>query len=209
MRADSAAPRIVADTDHALRQMMLEPKLGGSPKKREDWTGWRNYRWENADTWMENTLLKQDGDFLPPGIASYNDLLTAAVERAMGAPGVPSDLSKWQWGEETALHLKHPLFGMIPVFERWAGPGYAPQSGGPVTVRAVGDGFGPSERYTANLADLDATTLNITTGESGNIFSPYFMDHWPAWYGGTTFTLPFSPSAVEKNAAHKLVLVDR
>jgi penicillin amidase len=209
MRADSAAPRIVVDTGHALRQMMLEPKLGGSPKKREDWTGWRNYRWENSNTWMENTLLKQDHDFLPANFASYNDLLTAAVEKAVSAPGVPSDLSKWQWGEETALHLKHPLFGMLPVFERWAGPGYAPQSGGAVTVRAVGDGFGPSERFTANLADLDETTLNITTGESGNIFSPYFMDHWPAWYGGTTFTLPFSPTAIEKNAAHKAVLITK
>jgi penicillin amidase len=206
MRADLAAPRIAVDTDHLLRQMMLEPKLGGSPKKREDWTGWRNYQWENSDAWMENTLLNQDGDFLAANFASYNDLLTAAVEKAVTAPGVPGDLAKWQWGKETALHLKHPLFGMIPLFNRWAGPGYAPQSGGEGTVRAVGDGFGPSERYTADLSNLDATTLNITTGESGNIFSPYFMDHWPAWYGGTTFTLPFSPSAVEKNVAHRLVL---
>jgi len=186
--------------------MMLEPKLGGCPKKREDWTGWRMYRWEMSNVWMENTLLKQNRDFLPPGVTSYNDLLTAAVEKAIAAPGVPSNLSEWKWGEETALHLKHPLFGIIPVFQRWAGPGYAPQSGGPVTVRAVGDGFGPSERYTADLSNLDATTLNVTIGESGNIFSPYFMDHWPAWYGWTTFALPFSLEAVEKAKAHSSVL---
>jgi len=209
MKADEATPRIVVDTDHALRQMMLEPKLGGSPAKRGEWTGWRRYEWENSNTWMENTLLNHSADFLPPGYTSYNDLITAAVEKAINGPGVPSDLGSWKWGDETALHMKHPIFGMIPVFERWAGPGYAPQSGGPVTVRAVGDGFGPSERYTANMADLDVTTLNITTGESGNIFSPYFMDHWPAWYGGTTFTLPFSQAAVQKDAAHTLVLSSR
>ena len=206
MKAESAAPRIVVDTDHALVRMMLEPKLGGSPKKHEDWTGWRNYRWEMQNAWMENTLLKQNKDFLPPGVQSYNDLLAIAVDKAVSAPGVPSDLSKWQWGEETALHLKHPIFGMIPIFQRWAGPGYAPQSGGPVTVRAVGDGFGPSERYTADMSNLDATTLNITTGESGNIFSPHFMDHWPAWYGGTTFVLPYSAAAVEKAKEHEAVL---
>ena len=206
MRADSAQPRIVVDSDRVLRQMMLEPKLGGSPKERDRWTGWRMYQFENSNSWMEDTLLQQNKDFLPPGFASYNDLLTAAVEKAVGASGVPSNLSSWKWGDETALHLKHPLFGMIPVFQRWAGPGYAPQSGGSVTVRAVGDGFGPSERYTADLSNLDATTLNITTGESGNIFSPYFMDHWPAWYGGTTFVLPFSQQAVEKAAAHTLML---
>ena len=206
MRADLAAPRIVVDADHELRRMMLEPKLGGSPIQRDQWTGWRMYQHENANTWMEGTLLQQNKDFLPAGYVSYNDLLAVAIDRAVGAPRVPSNLSSWKWGDETALHLKHPLFGIIPVFQRWAGPGYAPQSGGPVTVRAVGDGFGPSERYTADLSNLDATTLNITTGESGNIFSPYFMDHWPAWYNGTTFALPFSPQAVEKAAAHKLVL---
>ncbi len=206
MKAELAAPRIVVDTNHELIRMMLEPKLGGSPVGREDWTGWRMYQWEPQNAWMENTLLKQNKDFLPPGFTSYNDLLAAAVDKVVSARSVPSDLSKWQWGEETALHLKHPLFGVIPIFRRWAGPGYAPQSGGPVTVRAVGDGFGPSERYTADLSNLDATTLNITTGESGNIFSPYFMDQWPAWYGGTTFVLPFSPVAVQKAAAHTSVL---
>ncbi|MGZ4816944.1 MAG: penicillin acylase family protein, partial [Terriglobales bacterium] len=207
--AELAAPRIVADTDHELVRMMLEPKLGGSPKGRADWTGWRMYRWEMSNAWMENTLLKQNSDFLPPGFTSYSELLTAAVEKAISEPGVPSNLASWKWGDETALHLKHPLFGMIPIFRRWAGPGYAPQSGGPVTVRAVGDGFGPSERYTADLSNLDSTTLNITTGESGNIFSPYFMDHWLAWYGGTTFLLPFSPVEVQKAAAHTAVLSGR
>jgi hypothetical protein len=32
------------------------------------------------------------------------------------------------------------------------------------------------------------------------------MDHWQAWYGGTTFTLPFSPDAVEKAKAHEAVI---
>jgi len=206
MRADSAAPRIVADTHHELVKMMLEPKLGGSPLKLQDWTGWRRYQWENETTWLENTLLRQDKDFLPPGVTSYNDLLTAAVDKAISAPNVPSDLASWRWGNETALHLEHPLFGILPGFKRYAGPGIVPQSGGPTTVRAVGDGFGPSERYTADLSNLDATTLNITTGDSGNILSPYFMDHFPAWIGGTTFTLPFSKDAVEKAKAHTLVL---
>jgi penicillin amidase len=209
MRADAAQPRIVVDADHELRRLMLEPRLGGSPKPRDQWTGWRMYQWANSNAWMEATLLQQSKDFLPPGFTSYNDLLAAAVDRAVSAPGVPSKLSSWKWGDETALHLKHPIFGMIPVFQRWAGPGYAPQSGSATTIRAVGDGFGPSERYTADLSNLDATTFNITTGESGNIFSPYFMDHWPAWYHGTTFVLPFSEQAVGKAAAHTLILSNR
>jgi hypothetical protein len=32
------------------------------------------------------------------------------------------------------------------------------------------------------------------------------MDQWKAWYEGNTFALPFSPQAVEKNRAHRLVV---
>jgi penicillin G amidase len=65
---------------------------------------------------------------------------------------------------------------------------------------------GPSERFTANLGDLDQSTLNIVTGQGGNFLSPYYMDQWKAWYGGTTFTLPYSPKAVEAAKAHRLTL---
>jgi penicillin G amidase len=110
-------------------------------------------------------------------------------------------------GELAALDLKHPLFGRIPFFQRWAGPGHVPQAGNGNTVKqVVGNDFGPSQRLTVDFANLDATTLNITTGESGNILSLYFLDHWPAWYGGTTFRLPFTASAVEVDKAHVLEL---
>jgi hypothetical protein len=32
------------------------------------------------------------------------------------------------------------------------------------------------------------------------------MDQWKAWYGGTTFTLPFSAAAIAQAKAHVLVL---
>ena len=65
------------------------------------------------------------------------------------------------------------------------------QSGSGYTVKAVTRHHGPSERFTANLADLDQSTLNVVTGEGGNFLSPYYMDQWKAWYDGTTFALPF------------------
>ena len=65
---------------------------------------------------------------------------------------------------------------------------------------------GPSERFTANLADLDQSTLNLVTGQAGNFLSPHYMDQWKAWYEGTTFLLPFTPKAVESAAAHRLLL---
>jgi penicillin amidase len=207
--ADSAAPAIVVKTERELIRLMLEPKLGGSPDKPQPNTppvGWRMYRWEMENAWLENTISRQNRAWLPSNYTSFDELLTAAVDKAVSAPGVPSNLSKWKWGALVALNLKHPLFGRIPLFQRLAGPGYELQSGNGNTVKQVGSEFGPSQRLTVDFSNLDATNLNITTGESGNILSPYFMDHWPAWYRGTTFPLPFSQPAVESTKAHSLQL---
>jgi len=81
-----------------------------------------------------------------------------------------------------------------------------PQSGGGVTVKQTGRGFGPSERLTWNFANFDESTLNTVTGESGIFLSPYYMDQWEAWYGGSTFKFPFSPGAVDQHKKHGMVL---
>jgi penicillin amidase len=98
------------------------------------------------------------------------------------------------------------VLGKIPIIQRWAGPGVQVQSGSGYTVKAVTRHHGPSERFTANLADLDQSTLNIVTGQAGNFLSPYYMDQWKAWYDGSTFALPFSPGAVRATTVHQLVL---
>jgi hypothetical protein len=36
---------------------------------------------------------------------------------------------------------------------------------------------------------------------------PYFRDQWSDWYNGTTFALPFTPSAVAAQTAHTLRLL--
>ena len=73
-------------------------------------------------------------------------------------------------------------------------------------MKQVGRSFGPSERMTVDLGNLDQSTLNVVTGESGQIFSRHYMDQWKAWYEGQTFLLPFSRSAVESAGKHRLRL---
>jgi penicillin amidase len=206
VEANTAAPTIIARSRRELQRMVLEPKLGGAPVSPVVPTGWRTYRWEMENVWLENTLSRQNKAWLPSNYKSYDELLAAAVEQALADKGVPADLNKWIWGEQVALELEHPLFGRVPIFKHEAGPGHAPQSGNGNTVKQVGSSFGPSQRLTVDFANLDASNLNITTGESGNIFSPYYMDHWPAWYHGTTFSLPFSDAAIQAQKAHTLQL---
>ena len=156
--------------------------------------------------WLQNVLLHQPKRWLPEKYPNYDELLTAAVEAAVNGAVAPKDLASWHWGSVNAVAIDHPVLGKIPLLRRWSAPGVQEQSGSEYTVKAVTRHHGPSERFTADLADLDQSTLNTVTGQGGNFLSPYYMDQWKAWYEGSTFTLPFTPQAVEATEAHRLVL---
>ncbi|MBV8205857.1 MAG: penicillin acylase family protein [Acidobacteria bacterium] len=214
---DSSAPAIVALARRQLWRLLLEPKLGASPvaqgvRSRQDGspnaldlTGWTAYRWPYAAVALENLVERQPPRWLPPQYQSYSELLAAALDRAVGSTGNVTGRS-WSWGERSPLVLQHPIFGAVPFLRRWSGPGTVPQSGDAYTIKAAGPDFGPSERMTIDFSNLDASTMNIVTGESGNLFSANYMDQWNAWYGGTTFVFPFSREAVQGARAHELVL---
>jgi penicillin amidase len=209
MLAASAAPTIAEASIRELRRLLLEPKLGGIPTDSKADTGalsWQTYSWEMRSVWLENILLHRPKRWLPEKYPNYDELLAAAVEAAVNSPGAPQDLSSWHWGAYNAVEIQHPILGKIPLINRWSGPGVKEQSGSGYTVKAVTRNHGPSERFTANLADLDQSTLNVVTGQGGNFLSPHYMDQWKAWYEGTTFILPFSAKAVQASKQHQLVL---
>jgi penicillin amidase len=195
MTADSVAPTIEIHARTALWKKLLEAKLGAD---------WDTYTWSEAAVALESIVQSQPARWLPPGYNNFNDLLTAAVEEAL--LHAPTDLKSWKYGETFPVEINHPLFGNIPLLNRWTGPGRHPQSGGGYTVKQVGRRFGPSERMTVDFSDLDKSTLNIVIGQSGQLLSPHYMDHWDAWYNNKTFVLPFSDQAVQSAKAHELTL---
>ena len=219
MLATSAAPTIAENAIGELRRLLLEAKLGAAPPEsrkdadselfketQKNAVNWTTYSWLQRSVWMENILLHRPKRWLPDQYPNYDELLTAAVEAAVNHPQAPKDLASWRWGAFNAVEIQHPILGKIPLIRRWSGPGVREQSGSGYTVKAVTRHHGPSERFTANLADLDQSTLNTVTGQGGNFLSPYYMDQWKAWYDGTTFPLPFSAKAVDAAKAHRLVL---
>jgi penicillin G amidase len=208
MQASSAAPTITENAIRELRRLILEPKLGSvaADSDPDASLNWRTYSWEMRSVWLENILLHRPKRWLPENYPSYDELLAAAVEAAVNDPHAPKDLSTWRWGVYNAVEIQHPVLGKIPIVRHWSGPGVQEQSGSGYTVKAVSRRHGPSERFTANLANLDESTLNVVTGQGGNFLSPHYMDQWQNWYGGTTLTLPFSAKAVESSKAHQLVL---
>ncbi|MGB9198905.1 MAG: penicillin acylase family protein [Terriglobales bacterium] len=226
MSADSPAPTIETKARLELVRMLLEPKLGkaagdsskgaatGAPPGPADVkeTGeltWKSYRWGMSTVWLENVLNKQPPRWLPPDYSDYTALLTAAMESALSQKDVPADLNRWKWGENYPVEIDHPVLSQLPLLGRFTGPGRHPLSGDNYTVKAVGRHFGPSERATWNFANFDESTLNLVTGESGVFPSSYYLDQWKAWFGGSTFTLPFSDKAVARHRAHEVTLSPR
>jgi len=219
MLASSAAPTISEASLRELRRLLLEPKLGAAPpetphdadselylERDKNPVNWKTYSWLQRSVWLENILLHRPKRWLPEKYPNYDELLTAAVEAAVSDVQAPKDLSSWHWGTYNAVAIQHPILGKIPLIKYWSGPGTHEQSGSGYAVKAVTRHHGPSERFTANMADLDQSTLNTVTGQGGNFLSPYYMDQWSAWYEGTTFPLAFSANAVQAAKTHQLIL---
>ncbi len=208
MSADSAAPTIETKGRQELVRLLLEPKLGPAPEgAAKGALSWKTYRWSMATVWLETVLTKQPARWLPAGYPDYESLLTTAVENVMKKRDVPGEQGGWKWGKDYVVDIEHPVLRNLPLVGRWTGPGPHPLNGSGITVKAVAREFGPSERLTWNFADFDQSTLNVVTGESGIFLSPYYLDQWNAWYGGTTFLFPFSAQAVERAKQHEMRLV--
>jgi len=216
MSADSAAPTIETNARQELARLLLEPKLGAAAESplahsNSGTLSWKSYRWGMSSVWLENVLTKQPARWLPQGYSDYGSLLTVALENAVkqNPPKAPSDLSQGKWGTNYPVEIDHLVLSHLPLIGRFTGPGLHPLSGSGLTVKAVGRGFGASERLTWNFANFDESTLSLVTGESGIFLSPFYMDQWKAWYGGSTFVFPFSHVAVELHRAHEMTLVPR
>jgi penicillin amidase len=195
MLADAVAPTIETRTRRVLWEVLLDPRLGDDAD---------NYGWSESAVVLENILQNQPARWLPPGYTNFDDMLTDAVNKVL--KDAPVDLSTWKYGEVYQVVIDHPVFSAIPGLRGISGPGRHPQSGGSYSVKQVGRSFGPSERMTVDFSNLDASTFNIVIGESGQIFSPHYMDQWDAWYNNKTFTLAFSDTAVQAATKHELRL---
>ena len=226
--ANAAAPAIVDAAREAFWPMLLIPKLAPQlagrvaqgedlskardlpPDLARDANLWTVYLWGERDFVQEELITKTPARWLPPGYATWEDFLAAAVARGLRDAKAPRNLSTWQHGKAFPVDIEHPIFSRSVLIERLVGApvgtGRRPQSGDRTTVKQVGLAFGPSERLTVDLADPDRTTLNIVLGQSGNPVSPWFMDQFQSWLRGATYALPFTPAAVQPTIAHILTL---
>ena len=204
MTIDSSAAAILSRVHAVLWPMLLASHL----KPGEDPA--LLYHWGTKDYALEQVLMHTPPRWLPRGFTNWDDFLADVVAEALKHSKAPNDLTTWHYGAMHTLDVEHPIFEQSGLLRRLlgrpTGTGEQPQSGDGTTVKQVGHTFGPSERFTADLGDLDHSTLNIVLGQSGNAASPWFLDQFPAWYRGLTYPMPFSGPATTNSTAHILTL---
>ena len=209
---NAAAPAIVDATRRELWPMLLYPqiaahdhrkKIGSHPEQLLNL-----YEWSEQSVALEKLLQNTPARWLPTGYTNWDDLLTDAVERGLRDAHAPSNLSTWHYGPSHPVEIQHPVFSLSPLFDRLLG---TPASTGPhatsgdgTSVKAMTFNYGPSERFTADLANPQASLGNITTGQSGNPASPHYLDQFQPWLNGTTFPMPLQPNA---QPVHTLTLL--
>jgi penicillin amidase len=135
---------------------------------------------------------------------SLADAIAWLSERYGEAP------ERWEWGQLHTMTFVHQplgqsLFNSKPI----------PARGDNFTVDAASFEFndpfamnhGVSQRFIADLSDLDQSQTVHTTGQSGQLFHPHREDFVSLWQNVETHPMPFSREAVQANAAATLTLV--
>ena len=209
---NAAAPSIVAATRTELLPMLLIPQIAAHDHRKKIGSHpdelLNLYDWGEESVALEELLQHTPARWLPHGYANWDDLLTAAVIRALHDANAPSNLADWHYGPLHPTEIDHPVFAILPLFDRLLGTstGTGPHltGGDGSTIKPIAPHYGASERFTADLVNPQSTLGNITTGESGDPVSPNYLDQFLPWLNGTTFPLPLNPDA---QPTHTLTLL--
>src|SRR3954465_4721233 len=215
--AESPAANIIVFARRAAVREILQPHLGVvqvqdfAENQKIIETKALLQKWLPSATFLENVLRDRPARWLPKKYKNYDELLVAALDRAVTGEKGAFKIRSWTRAKEFPSHFEHPIFGRIPWLrailpQSIAGPGVVSLDGDQWTVKANGRYYGPSERITMDLANFDSSTMNVVTGQSGQPLSPHYLDHWSAWLNGTTFPWRFSDGAVNGAAVHRLTL---
>jgi penicillin amidase len=196
--ADSSVVSFLVMARRAALDLILEPYLGKD-------TGL--YQWRTT-TFLQKILTDRPARWLPSAYKSYDELLSAAADRAVAMLAEESHserISGWQWEKFNSLDMLHPLgrSGFLKTFISITGK---PQSGTGYSVRAATKTHGPSMRFIANLANWDDSIMLVPAGESGQVGSGHYTDEFSSWYQGKPISAPFSDSATSKSRKHTLTL---
>lgn len=196
--ADSPEVSFLEETRRAAITLLLEPYLGKE-------TGL--YSWRRT-AFLQKILTERSAKWLPVGYKTYDELLTAAADRAVARLAELSNKSRaddFAWKQFDALDIVHPL-GRTGLLRNFLSITDKPQSGTAYSPRAATKHHGPAMRFVANLANWDESIMLIPGGQSGQPGSGHYKDQFPYWYEGRPIYQGFSDVAEANSRKHTLTL---
>jgi penicillin amidase len=126
---------------------------------------------------------------------------------------------RWEWGRLHTMTFVHQPLGQsgIGLLESLFNSKPIPARGDNFTVDAASFSFddpfvmnhGASQRYIADLSDLDQSRTIHTTGQSGQLLHPHREDFISLWQNVEYHPMLFSREEVEANAEETLTLTPR
>jgi penicillin amidase len=136
------------------------------------------------------------------------DLAAADLQRRFG------DSWEWRWGVAHAAASDHRPLGFVPVVSRFfnvapqtPGDSYTVNVGGNTIrdeARPFGNRHAASLRAIYELADLERSLFMQSTGQSGNVLSPWYSSFAERWARVEYITIPTRRESI--STAHTLVL---
>ncbi len=125
----------------------------------------------------------------------------------------------WGWGKLHTMTFTHQPLGQsgIGLLEELFNSRPIPARGDSFTVNAASFDFdspfamthGVSQRYIADLGDLDESETIHTTGQNGQLFHPHRADFIASWQDVEYHPMLFSREAVQAHTEAHLTLVPR
>jgi penicillin amidase len=175
----SSAPVLVALAYTRILRLTLESIVGEKAGL---------YNSQMGTAFVETLLASPDDDLLLRS-------LSQAVAELRANPAASL------WGRYLETTIAHPVGHRLPLLNRWFDIGPFLQSGTTTTVKQTTKRLGPSMRLVVDLAEFDRSLQVLTTGQSGQPFSPHYKDQWSAYHEGRAFPLAFhSPKIAERLA---------
>jgi penicillin amidase len=126
-----------------------------------------------------------------------------------------SDSARWRWGDAHKAIHKDQVFGTFPIIGGFFNR-EAEMDGGPFTLLRADSAMRSEQPYAAihgagyrgiyDLADPERSLYVISTGQSGNLFSPHYDDLLGVWAKGDYIAIPTDAKAISDSAINRLVL---
>jgi len=202
MALDSAQALVFAAWYRELTRLVYADELGDL--FRESWDIRAPFM---MSVMKDGSLARWCDDSRTPAVETCADLAGRAFDFAA------ADLRKrygdpkgWRWGAAHFAASDHRPFGFVPVLSRIFN--VAPQTSGDAYCLNVGHYFIRDEarpfasRHAASMraiydfSDLDKSLFMHSTGQSGNILSPWYASYAERWARVEYFTIPTKREAI-------------